>query len=93
MANNSYKGWEEADLPLPGRWLDFETYTTQSLVTFMGPPPYAYPPPNRTAIDLGGEQIARRRVPRPYRSRTGSNSRRTPARHAVLVTASPAAPT
>ena len=48
LANNRYIGWEQADLPLPGRWIDLETYTTQSLVTFKGPPPYAYPPPNRT---------------------------------------------
>jgi hypothetical protein len=56
LANNRYVGWNESDLPLPGRWMDLETYTPESLVTFQGPPPYAYPPPNRTAIDLGGEE-------------------------------------
>jgi hypothetical protein len=56
LANNRYIGWEESDLPLPGRWMDLETYTSESVVTFKGPPPYAYPPPKRTVIDLGGEQ-------------------------------------
>jgi hypothetical protein len=63
LANNRYVGWEEADLPLPGRWMDLETYTPQSLVTFKGPAPYAYPPPNRTAIDLGGEQSPAGQLP------------------------------
>ena len=76
LANNRYVGWEQADLPLPGRWMDLETYTSQSLVTFKGPPPYAYPPPNRTAIDLGRRAVTRGCSRRPSRSLTGSNSER-----------------
>jgi len=56
FANNRYTGWERADMDLAGRWFDFETYTSESLVTFVGPGPYAYPPPHRTGIMLGGEQ-------------------------------------
>jgi hypothetical protein len=56
LANNRYTGWQREDMALPGRWFDFETYTSESLVTFVGPGPHAYPPPRRTGITLGGEQ-------------------------------------
>jgi hypothetical protein len=56
LANNRYIGWEESDMSSPGRWFDVETYTSESLVEFSGPGPYAYPPAKRTLIRVGGEQ-------------------------------------
>jgi hypothetical protein len=56
LANNRYTGWQADDMMNPKRWFDFETYTSPSLVTFVGPGPHPYPPPPRTAVIVGGEQ-------------------------------------
>jgi hypothetical protein len=55
MANNRYAGWQQADMTTQ-RWLDFNTYTGQSLLTFLGLGPHPYPPPPRTIVEMGGEQ-------------------------------------
>jgi hypothetical protein len=56
LANNRYVGWQAGDVGDPKRWFDFKTYTSQALVTLVGPGPHPYPPPPRTVVDLGGEQ-------------------------------------
>jgi hypothetical protein len=56
LANNNYTGWQTDDMSNPIRWLDFVTYTSESLVTLVGPGPHPYPPPPRTAVSVGGEQ-------------------------------------
>jgi hypothetical protein len=56
LANNRYTGWQADDMTNPARWLDFVTYTSESLVTLIGPGPQPYPPPPRTAVIVGGEQ-------------------------------------
>jgi hypothetical protein len=56
FANNRYEGWLEQDLSDPHRWFALTSYTAPSLVTLIGPGPWAYPPPPRTAVFVGGEQ-------------------------------------
>jgi hypothetical protein len=56
LANNRYTGWQVDDMANPTRWLDFVTYTSEKLVTRVGPGPHPYPPPPRTAVIVGGEQ-------------------------------------
>jgi len=55
MANNRYIGWQQQDMTTQ-RWLDYDTYPGQSLLTFLGPGPHPYPPPPRTMVEMGGEQ-------------------------------------
>jgi hypothetical protein len=56
LANNSYEGWLPADLDDPKRWFDLDNHVSRDLVTLQGPGPWAYPPPPRTAVFVGGER-------------------------------------
>jgi hypothetical protein len=56
FANNSYEGWLAADLDDPRRWFDLDNHVDPDLVTRQGPGPWAYPPPPRSVVFVGGEQ-------------------------------------
>jgi hypothetical protein len=56
FANNSYFGWTEEDMSMPSRWFDSTESTSESLVTLVGPGPWAYPAPPRGVITIGGEK-------------------------------------
>ena len=63
VANNLYRGWTIDDTSNPRRWIDMESMTPQSLVTFAGPGPWAYPAPVRTLVKVGGESGPQADVP------------------------------
>jgi Putative Ig domain len=56
FANNSYEGWQAQDIDDPRRWFDLDNHPDPDLVTRQGPGPWAYPPPPRTAVFVGGER-------------------------------------
>ena len=56
FANNRYEGWTAEDMNDPRRWFDMDNHPDARLVEKMGPGPWAYPPPPRSAIFVGGEQ-------------------------------------
>ena len=55
VGNNLYRGWTVEDTSNPRRWIHIEGSTPQSLVTLVGPGPWAYPAPPRTLVSVGGE--------------------------------------
>jgi hypothetical protein len=56
FANNTYSGWDQEDMSMPTRWFDSTGSTSESLVTLIGPGPWAYPAPPRGVISIGGEK-------------------------------------
>ena len=56
FANNRYEGWTVEDMSDPRRWFDLDNHPDPVLVQKQGPGPWAYPPPPRTAVFVGGEQ-------------------------------------
>jgi Putative Ig domain len=56
FVNNRYEGWTVEDLADPQRWFDLDNHPEPSVVEKAGPGPWAYPPPPRTAVFVGGEQ-------------------------------------
>lgn len=55
LANNSYSGWTAEDSEDPDRWINVTWSTPEDLVEKIGPGPWAYPTPPRTAVHLGGD--------------------------------------
>ena len=56
FANNDYEGWLPQDMTDPHRWFELDNHAAPSLVTMDGPGPWAYPPPPRPVVFVGGEQ-------------------------------------
>ena len=56
FANNRYEGWRPEDMTEQHRWFELDFHQVPSLVTFHGPGPWAYPPPPRPVVFVGGEQ-------------------------------------
>jgi hypothetical protein len=55
VANNAYEGWSAEDTQNPERWFSMQADTPESLITKVGPGPWAYPTPPRTLVKVGGE--------------------------------------
>ena len=56
LREQSLRGLAAADMTNPQRWFELDNHAAPSLVTKHGPGPWAYPPPPRPVVFVGGEQ-------------------------------------